>query len=65
MSYDATIDLNTILSQIEYKMWSNHQAEKSKINSLVQNELNTNWGITTDSLGQALGHVINSSKNSK
>jgi hypothetical protein len=53
MSYDATIDINDFLSQIEYKMWFNHQAKKSKINSLVQNELNTNWGITTDSLGQA------------
>jgi hypothetical protein len=37
MSYDATIDINNFLSQIEYKKWSNHQAKKSKINSLVQN----------------------------
>jgi hypothetical protein len=53
MSYDPTIDVNIVLFQIEYKMWFNHQAKKSKINSLVQNELNTNWGITTDFLGQA------------
>jgi hypothetical protein len=37
MSYDAAIDINNVLSQIEYKTWSNHQAKKSKINSLIQN----------------------------
>jgi hypothetical protein len=37
MSYDATIDINNVLPQIEYKTWSNHQAKKSQSNSLVQN----------------------------
>jgi hypothetical protein len=37
MSYDATIYNNNVLSQIEYKKWSNHQVKKSKINDLVQN----------------------------
>jgi hypothetical protein len=45
MSYDATIDISIVLSQIEYKMWSNHQVEKSQIDSLIQNELNTNWEL--------------------
>jgi hypothetical protein len=37
MSYDVAIYINNVLSQIEYKMWSNHQVKKFKINSLIQN----------------------------